>query len=195
MLDMKIIKVVSLGAILTVLPGCQTLELKEASARVAIDLGFLKAEAEGKFEKKEDEQQRGFFPYYGMAAALSDIKIELSSQNSVIPNQSTLVTLIVKDGNSNVVAANTFVANVNSGTAVLANPGAVGGWLDTVAIPDKGSIAVSAPDIAIQPPTSGQYSATSAFVLGGQAVAQATATAYINDPVDPPPPTDPQRMI
>lgn len=188
-------KIATLVALMTTLTGCGSLQIKSAEASAGINVGFLNASVKVQIERKPSQESLPLLEgNHDLASALAtDSRIDLSASNAHIPDQTTLATVVVKNQNGATIAAKTFVANVVSGKGTFQNPGQVETWFGSVSIPEKVSVSVSAPDIEIDPPQQGAYTATTKLVVSNQVLASATATGYISPGGGGNPPTHPNK--
>lgn len=172
------LKAVMLGLVLVLPSGCSTLEATEARALIKIKAGVIEVEGEIKFKKKETEEKSSL----ALGEAASQTQLNLTSTNATIPNQRTLATLVLKNSSDQVVGARTFIVDIYYGVAKFANPADVETWFSSMPVSQYGSVVVTAPDVEIYPGRTGTYTATNTIVLGGHAIASATASRTSQSP-------------
>lgn len=186
------LKLVFLTALMTMLTGCGSISVKSAKASAKINVGVLEVSGEIQFEKNpSDESIPVAFTQLAKVVA-SDSRIEISSSNSQVPNQTTPALVIIKRPNGSAIAGKAFPANIVSGRGSFSNPAQVESWLNSLSIPDEAIITIEAPDVVINPPQQGYYTATNKVVISNQVMASATATGYISPGGGDRPPTHPK---
>jgi hypothetical protein len=158
-------------------------------ASVKLNLGVAEVSAEIQVERKPSDKSIPIsMGSYDLASTIaSDSRFELSASNARIPDQTTLATVIIKGSNGSTIAAKTFAARVVSGRGTFSDPAQVENWFNGISIPDNVIVSIAAPDVEINPPQQGSYTATNKVVISNQVVASATASGYISGGGNNPP--------
>ncbi len=160
-----------------------SLTATRASASIQINTGIVNAEAEIEFEREEEERGIGnFLNLFGQQVFLSrvaeDIHLRIEASNASIPDQTTNVTLALRD-ELGVMAAQTFPAQVQGGELRPSNPGAVTQWISQFEHVEVGKLEISAPSLQINGPQEGHFSVTNEARHGSQTLASASASGFV----------------